>query len=140
MTTSQVRTQDVLANNPKTFLDRLEIAGAVAVQADVTNVKVRVFRYNTIEDAVADANRTEVGTELTFLSAAVVFNTLQTGGMWPASKDRIGYNLAVEVPASRFPTGGKFYRVEQKVTRSAVGVDPFFLPPWIVRAIPVASS
>lgn len=135
-----IRTQDVLKNNPKTFLDRLEIAGAVAVQADVTSVKVRVFKYDSIEDATADENGTEVETELTFLSADVVFNTLQTGGMWPASKDRLGYNLAVTVPASRFPTGSKYYRVEQQVVRAAVGADPFFLPPWIVRAIPLASS
>lgn len=135
-----IRTQDVLKNNPKTFLDRLEIAGAVAVQADITSIGVRVFKYDSIEDATSEANGVEVGTELTFLSAAVVFNTLQTGGMWPASKDNLGYNLAVTVPASRFPTGGKYYRVEQKVTRSAVGADPFFLPPWIVRALPIASS
>lgn len=131
---------DILEDNPVILLDRLEIAGALALQADISAISARVFNYANLEDAKADVLGTEVGTAISFVVATSIFDTLQTGGMWPTAKDSRGYNCKLTIPAARFPSGSLFFRVEVKITRTAAGEDPFYLPPWIFKALATASS
>jgi hypothetical protein len=135
---SEPRIQIGLEDNPKTFLDRVEIAGALVLQADITAVYAKVFQYDSRANALADVSGTQISTEIPYVTANVIFNALQTGGMW--KKDATGYNFKAVVPASYFPTGGKFYAVEFRFDRSAGGEDDFYLPRWIIYAEPLAGS
>lgn len=134
---SEPRFETGREDTPKTFLDRIEIAGSLALRADITAIYAKVFSYASREDAVNDTSGTQVGTEITYATADVIFDALQTGGMW--KKDRTGYNFAAEVPASYFATPGH-HRVEFRVDRSAAGEDDFFLPVWFLYVEPIASS
>ncbi len=134
----EYRTLDALEDNPKTFLDRVEISGSLALQADITAVYAEVWQYDSYQDAVGDTNGTQVLGEIAYATANVIFNALQTGGMW--TRDATGYNFKATVPASYFPTGGKYYRVEFRFDRAAAGEDDFYLAPWILRALPIAGS
>lgn len=133
-----LRMANVLEDNPKTFLDRIEVAGALVQQSDITAVYAKVFEYSSRENALNDVAGVQVSTEITYATASVIFNALQTGGIW--KKDTIGYNFLAIVPASYFPTGGKFYRVEFRFDRSAGGADDFFLPPWFLFTEPIAGG
>lgn len=55
--------------------------------------------------------------------SSVVFDTLQTGGMW--TKDSTGYNFRHALPATAFPDSGHVYQVVYTVTPSSGAV--FFI-------------
>lgn len=132
---SQVLEENIVALTPHTLLDRIEIDGVVAEEADITNVKTRIWQYDTYEDAASDTDGTEVGSEITTLAADCMHDTLQLDAMW-GTRDRIGYNCKIVIPKARFPAGGKYYRVDRKVQPSAVGAEDFLLEPWILYALP----
>lgn len=131
---SAIRQGNVVPLSPKTLLDRIEIDGVVANIAAVTHVKTRIWQYATFEDAESDTDGTEMGTEITTLSAACMFNTLQTA-MWN-NKDSLGYNCKIVIPSARFPAGGKYYGIDNLVQPSAVGAESFLLDRWVLYALP----
>lgn len=89
-----------------TFMNRIYASdGAAAQQADVTSIAYSVFD-------LYDASTVASAVSLTV--ADVVFDTLQTGGPW--TLDSTGYNFKATLAGSRFPTGGRTYRVEFKFT------------------------
>lgn len=134
---SKTRQANVMPKTPKTFLDRLEVDGEVATDDDITNIKTRVFQYDSFEDADSDTNGTEQGAEITTLSASCMFDTLQEDGLWN-NRDSLGYNCKIVIPATRFPDGGKYYGVENTVQPSAVGAEAILLERWILYALPTA--
>jgi hypothetical protein len=86
-------------------------------QADLSALSVKVF------DTSSEAVETYTAT-LTISS--VVFDTLQTD--W--DEDSTGYNFRAELPTTAFPTGGRNYQAEVKITTSGGGVG------WVKYAGP----
>lgn len=74
---------------------------------DVNGVTLGVWKYTSKDDAVDDVNGTVVQAETALTTSAVIFDTLQA---WDV--DSAGYNFAYPMPASLFPDGGVWYRVE----------------------------
>lgn len=91
-----------------TPLNRVELAGALIQQADVS----------AIDYVVKDAQSLEVVREATALDKTVViFDALQTDGRW--TLDETGYNFRHDLPAADLPNGRRTYRVEYKITPTA---------------------
>ncbi len=61
--------------------------------------------------------------------ASVIFDTLQTGGLW--TKDSTGYNFRHAMAATAFPTAGHVYEVIYTVTPSSGAVFPLV---WRITA------
>lgn len=91
----------------------LKASGAPIVQADVSSISVKVF------DA---GEASQVGSTYTPTVSAVVYNTLQTDSRW--SEDTTGYNLAIALAGSYWPTAGR-YQAEVKIT--PVSGDAFYV-------------
>lgn len=127
------RSADVVPLTSKVLLDRITVNGVAAVQADIEKVALRVWQYADMQAARDDTDGTEIETVLEVLSAACIFDALQRDAMWGKTDD-VGYNCRVELPADRFPAGGKVYRVETLVYRTEVGADPFYERPWLLNA------
>ena len=134
---SELRSENVVANSPKSILERIELDGVVANVAAITNVRLRFFEYDTYEDAARDTGGIEIGTVLTYASADCMFNTLQKDAMWNRHDAR-GYNCSLDIPANRVPNGGTYVRVEIVVQPSAGGAEPITLEPWILYLLPSA--
>lgn len=95
-----------------TFMARIYASdGAAAQQADVSSITYDVF--DTYDG-------TQIADDVSLTVSAVVFDTLQTGGPW--TLDSTGYNFKTTLAGTRFPTGGRTYRVEFKFTMSDAAV------------------
>jgi hypothetical protein len=78
-------------------------------QADLSALSVKVF------DVSGEAAETY---SATLTISSVVFDTLQTS--W--GEDSTGYNFLAEIPTTAFPSGGKNYQAEVKITTTGGGV------------------
>ena len=83
-------------------------SGAYIQQVDISSISLEVWR---IYPDTRQPGRTAGPTSLTV--ASVVFDTLQTGGLWEVDED--GYNFLYEVANSAFNDEGVF-RVEARFT------------------------
>lgn len=140
-----IRYARLLEDNPLTLADHVKMRSG-ATSADLTqaalsggSIKYRVFEYANQADAEADSNGTEILTESTLTISAVVFDTLQSNDLWTdnGGDSDDGFNLLVDIPAARFPSAGKWYRIEIKI--SPPTGDPFKIV-WVASTTAVASS
>lgn len=81
--------------------------GNLVVQADVASITLAVY------DTSGCAPETAVYSA-TLAAGDVIFDTLQTSGIW--ANLSYGGNLYVAVPATAFPTGGHNYLAEVRAT------------------------
>jgi hypothetical protein len=96
----------ITENSPATLTRRIiGDDGEYIVAASVDTITAKVFDQSSGE---------QIGDALSYDSLDTVFDTLQTDLRW--TSDDIGYNFLLVVPGSYFPTGGRVYRVEVKLT------------------------
>lgn len=119
----------VLEDSPFFVMMRIHgMVGTVVTQASITSIVAKLYELSgaTPGTVVQTANLT---------IAAVIFDTLQTGG-W--TKDAAGYNFGHAVPASWMAKGGVRYKIEYLVTPQTG--DSFYLPQVKVDSREYASS
>ena len=85
----------------------LEEEGNLVKQADLTSIQVKI--YNTQSETPTTAEQTANPTV-----ASVIFDTLQTTGIWKLIRG--GGNFKYDVAASWVPAGRTAYRIEVKFT------------------------
>lgn len=135
---SRIHYAEVFEDSPKVLMDRVQnITGANITQAVITSISRQVFEYGSQEEAESNTEGTEVGTAASLTVSDVVFDTLQTTAPWDSTVDATGYNFKDVVPAAKFPTGRKWYRVEYLVTPTTGEAFPIV---WIVQAVSIARS
>lgn len=116
----------VKAGTP-TLLARLTSRGALGAftgksgegrwitQADVSAISYRVY------DVTDENNPTMILGQTAANKADVILDTPDAGGeLW--TLDRIGYNFALDLPATAFPQSNRTIRVEVKITLVSGGV------------------
>ena len=107
----------VAENSAAVILARVVDAdGDPIAAADVASIAVKVFD----RDAASPTTPTHTAAPD---PGDVVYDELQVDARWSA--DATGYNLAVGLPGSSFPTGDHRYRAEVKIT-PADG-DPYYV-------------
>jgi hypothetical protein len=121
-----VKKIQVVENSPVVVLGRFLDADALPIQQSATSaVDVRVF------DTVTG---TETGA-YNFAPEDAISDTLRTDRGW--NEDMEGWNLACQISGAAFPTGGRTYQIEVKVTptegEAAYGV-------WIAQATDIFSE
>ncbi len=109
----EVYRASVWAGYEARFLARIvDINGAHITQAQVSSITY------TVHEAEGDEALVTSGS---LIVASVVYDTLQTGGMWTADLD--GYNFFAALPAACFPVAGTRYRV--KIVLTPTSGNPF---------------
>lgn len=104
----------VFEDGGATFLARVYgNSGSAITQASLSSITCKVFDLDSTTPDTAILTPTVT-------IASVVYDTLQTGGLWVDDNgdalDSVGYNFAHAMPATAFPTGGHRYRIEYKLT------------------------
>lgn len=106
---------EVFADSGSTLLARVYgTAGTYLTQAATSSITCAVNDITT-------GSPVSVITPSIVVSS-VIFDTLQTGGMW--TRDSTGYNFRHAMPATAFPDAGHVYEVIYTVTPTSGAVFP----------------
>lgn len=113
---------EVFADSGSTLLARVYgTAGTYLTQATTSSITCAVNDITT-------GSPVSVITP-SIVVASVIFDTLQTGGMW--TKDSTGYNFRHAMPATAFPDAAHVYEVVYTVTPTSGAV---FALVWRITA------
>lgn len=111
--------------------------GAPVVPADVASAHLRVYDVTANPPELVTPTGGGGGYAGTNLTVASVFlSALATDYL---AEDDTGYNFKHELHGSHFPTGGRKYQVEVKVTPASGGGDPYYML-WQFPTVPVYSE
>lgn len=104
--------------------------GNLIKRADLSSATVAVYDLSsaTPETAVYSA---------TLTISTVIYETLQTSGIWGLVADGEGGNFLCDLPPAAFPTGGHTYQVEVKLTTTGGSVG---WGRWVGPALGVQTS
>lgn len=132
---SRINWTEAFEDQAVALMDRVKnLAGAYITVASISTLTYKVYLCED-RDAVISASGEIVGTETTLTPIATyVFDALVTTAPWTA--DATGYNVRLDLPAAKRPTGG-WHRVELKFTPTTG--DPFFVV-WGIRTEAIAGS
>lgn len=89
-----------------------KLNGAVAVQADVSSISLKIF------DLDGDSPSSPVSSTAPSVAGSV-FDTLQTNSNW--TRDDSGYNFSTQIPAAVLTEGRRRYAAEVMATLVAGG-------------------
>lgn len=104
--------------------------GNLIVQADLSTATLSAFD-------VTSNDRTTAHYTATLTISSVIYDTLQTSGIWLNIPDGLGGNFLCDVGPTAFPTGARLVRIEVKFTTGAGGV---LWGKWTAECAPVQTS
>lgn len=85
--------------------------GNFAQQGDLTSITFEVFELD--DDGVFQS---QGAAEAVTIASSILDTPVTTNVLWTV--DTTGYNFIHDIPAAKFPTGGKIYKIEYNFTFS----------------------